>query len=1137
VHFRIGCALLLGALVRLDAQDAGGSIAGKITDPLDAAIPNARIELVHSGTNVSTAVETNESGIFVAPFLPVGVYRLTASREGFQRVVRDNIELRVSDRLQVDFRLQLGNVAEQITVSASTGVLETADASTGQVIDSATIADMPLMSQNPYTLVSLAPGIQTNDLRPGISDYPYSLGASNISVNGGRAFSNGFLLDGIPNTGTEATEAAGVAFVPSPAATAEFKVQTSTYDAQYGRTGGGVVSVSLKSGTNKPHGQFYNFWRNDILNSNRFESNLVGTPRETVRWNQPGVEIDGPVCLPRLYDGRNRTFFMVSWEGIRGTMPWVQLFTVATPDQLGGDFSKTTIASGAAVQVYDPYSTQLSGGRYVRQAFPNSRIPASRINPVSRKIVAYFPKPNNPSALTNNLIASPNSFHDAYDQNIIRIDHALSSRNRLSARWLRNNRHQIMGDAAFPHEASPGYLHQRANSGAGFDITSLLSPSTVLSSRVGYIRHVFQIIPYGDRFDLAGAGFPAQTVSQLQRQVFPRITLTDYSNVGPGRSIGAEFTHSTTDSVTEILSKSLGSHTVKIGGEFQVILNNQELPTGSFGVFGFTRVFTQRYTTLAEAASGDAVASMLLGVPASGNVPYNIANAYGNRFYGVFVHDDWRVTGRLTLNIGLRWEYESPTTERYDRQNRGFDGESISNFAIPGYQVKGGLLFTDSKRRLPYDRDLDNIQPRAGAAYRLGKDTVVRAGFGISYLPTFQNGGSLGFSSVTSYAASVDEGQTPLGRWDNPYPAGFIQPEGRSRGLSTQIGATVTYSYPNRVIPRSKQFSVEIQRQLPGRTLFAVAFVGSRASQLSVTRSVNEMTAEQYKLGAAVLNAQTRSPFAGLLPGSTLNNANVSNLQMMRPFPQFTTISELYYPSGGSWYNSLQVRSEKRFSSGFHFLANYTWSKTIEALSYRNPQDPVNEVDRVLSAMDTPHRVIFSGGYTLPFARRSKGFMKVAFQGWQFNSVIAVQRGVPVGAPTGAVNSTGLNPKLPSSVQSRQRWFNTCTLTAAGARQNCLSPDEAVAFVILPSYTLRTMSSRFPDIRTPMRLRGDASVFKTFQVNERARLQFRGEVFNAANHPVFGAPAVGINAVGFGAVTNAQVNDPRQMQLVLKLLF
>jgi outer membrane receptor protein involved in Fe transport len=1131
----LGVLLLTGASA---AQEFRATITGTVTDPQGAVIPKVRIEAKNLETGAVITTQTNESGIYVLPFVPTGWYQLSASLEGFKRAVRDKVELRVGDRLRVDFQLELGGVTEQVTVVGEVELLETATASKGQVVDSQKVAALPLLGRNPFMLAVVATGVQYTPSLASRSNRPFDNGGmDSFSINGGRQFTNEFLLDGVPNTNTETTQPSNLSFVPSPDATEEFRVQTNTYDAQYGRTGGGVINVSLKSGTNNFHGALYHYFRHDKLNANNFESNLAGARKSAFRWAQPGVQFDGPVYLPRLYDGRNKTFFMYSWEKIKSSIPFPQTYTVPTLEQRAGDFSKTVQANLQPIIIYDPLTTQQVGNAYIRQPFPGNRVPANRFDPVSVKMLDWIPLPNQPGDARGffNLISSPNPRTDEYDQHIIRIDQNLGANHRFFSRYVRGNRHELNSDAGFRHEASPWYGHWRINQGGNFDLTSTISPTLVLNFRAGYIRHQFAIAQYGDGFDPTQLGFPAATVAQLPRKFFPRVAYTDYTTFGPPRSIGSEFTFSDTWSASETVNKVIGRHAVKFGAEFRVMFNNQALPTSSFGSFTFTKGYTQRDALRAEAAAGNAFASLLLGIPASGSVPINAEPAYGNRYYVAFLQDDWRVTNRLTLNLGVRWDYESPLSERFDRQNRGFDATAPSPLKVPGLDLRGGLLFTDSKHRLPFKRDLNNWQPRLGVAYQLRRTTVLRAGYGLSYLPTFDTGYNNGFSIETPYVSSVDGGITPSGRWSNPYPDGIKQPYGRSLGLATMLGLSFTYGYPDRVIPYVHQYSFGFQQELPGRILVDVSYVGSRTRMLQTAKGINAVPADKLALGSDLLTA-VPNPFQGLLPGTAFNGPTIPRQQLLRPFPHFNDITEARHSIGDTWYDSMQLRVEKRLSHGLHLLASYTLSKNIEAVGYLNAQDRWEDKAKVLTAVDAPHRAVISWGYELPFAKGRRGVVRQVFGGWQVNGIATFQSGLPVATPGGAV-STGVNPKLPGNVQSRNRWFNTCTLTQAGVRQNCASPDEPVAFLVQPPFTLRTLSTRFPNIRTRRPGLVDFSVFKTFWLTESLRLQFRAEAFNLCNTPWFGAPNTTLGSAAFGTVSPSQANDPRNVQLALRLAF
>ena len=529
--------------VALPGQEFRATISGTVTDQQNALVPNATVEIRNLETNVAVTQATNESGNYVAPFLIPGRYTIAVTAAGFKRAVRPTVELRIGDRVQIDLQMEVGGVAEQVTVAATTELLETSTASNGQVVDTAKVADLPLLGRNPLMLTLITTGVQNNPVNRGGTGYnPYDNGGMDIiSINGGRTATNEILLDGVPNTGTEG-QTSNMAFVPSPDATAEFRVQTNSYDAQYGRTGGGIVNMTLKSGTNRLHGNIYHYLRNDILNANTFETNLVGGKKDAVRWNQPGIQVDGPVYLPHLYNGRDRTFFMYSWEAIRNATPYPVTWTVPTPLQRTGDFSKTVQANGNMITVYDPLTTVQSGANFTRQVFPGNLVPQNRMDPVALKSLAFIPLPNmtsGPITGANNLVVSPNPYTDKYDQHVIRIDHSLHNAHRFFSRYVRGNRHQAYDSGGFPDESRNMFTHWRTNQGGNFDLTSTLSPSLVLSSRAGYIRHQSAICMYAEGFDATKLGFPAALISQLPKKFFPRYTFgSDFSGVGPGKDPG-----------------------------------------------------------------------------------------------------------------------------------------------------------------------------------------------------------------------------------------------------------------------------------------------------------------------------------------------------------------------------------------------------------------------------------------------------------------------------------------------------------------------------------------------------------------------------------------------------------------------
>src|SRR5262245_28984463 len=1132
-------ATALLSLMTLAASSAGqenrATIVGTVTDPQGNVLPHATIKASNLETNAATTTASNEAGLYTLPFLPVGKYRISVTANGLKTALRDGVELRVGDRIQLDFSMEVGAVTETVNVTSQAPLLETATASRGQVIDQEKVRDLPLLELNPFLFAVLPSCGHIQPTQCSISFLSFdNVGMDAISINGGRQFSNEFLIDGAPNTATERNTIGSLSFVPSPDAVQEFRVQSNTYDAQFGRTGGGTINVSLKGGTNKLHGSLYHYFRNDVLNANSFQNNAARVGRAAFRWNQPGLVIDGPVWIPKLYNGRDKTFFMFSWEKIVSSIPAPVTQTQPTAEQRIGDFSKTLQADGKPITIYDPLTTVCAGSNCTRTPFANNIIPANRIDPVAKKILEFIPLPNQPGNAQGffNHFISPNARTDEYDQFATRLDHNLSDRHKLSGRWLRNNRHEARGLAGYQEAASPFFLHYRKNYGGGVDLTSSLSPTLVSNFKINFIRHEFAIQQYGDGFDFTQLGFPAALAGQVPQKFFPRLSFTDYSNIG---NTGSQFTFSDASSFSETLNKTVGSHSLKFGGEVRFLRDNYANPTSSFGSFTFNRAFTQRNPLTPDAASGNAMASFLLGYPASGNVPINPSFAYQHLYYGAYLQDDWRVSRKLTLNLGLRWDYESPTSERFNQLNAGFDQTAQSPFQAPGLQLKVGLLFISEHDRLPYKRDLNNFGPRVGMAYQLSEKTVLRGGYGLSYLPAFDPGTSVGYNVITTFVASTDGNLKPANVLSNPYPDGLVRPAGSALGLQTQLGQPYTFYNTNVQIPKNHQFSFGVQREIPWGMVVDVSYIGSRTRNLSVSKGINEVSAADLARGAAYLLESVPNPFAGRLPGTTINGATAPRSQLLRPFPQFLGLTEDRRTIGRAWYNSLQVRVEKRLSQGFHYLMSYTFSKNMEAVGYLNAQDPDDRLAPVVTGDYAPHRLMISGGYDLPLFKNSSAWLRNIAGGWKLNGIAALQSGVPIGTPDN-VFLIG-DPRLPEGKQSLTRWFNTCTLTVTGARQSCADASETPVFQVQPAFTLRTRSARFSNLRTSRPPQIDLSLFKTFTLKEGLALQFRAEAFNFANTPWFGGPNTTAGSPGFGVVTPSQVNDQRNVQLALKLIF
>ena len=1149
----------LTACLPLFAQEFRAGISGIVKDSQGAVVPGVPIEAQNTGTNEVFHATTNGTGYYVFPVVPIGTYRVTAAPPGFKKAVRENLELRVGDQVQQDFTLEVGTVSEQVSVSAGAELLQATASDKGQVVGEESVHDLPSQARNPFLLGIVASGVQFDIGGNALSRSarPFDAGnnvAESMSINGGTTGSSDLLLDGVPNTGTEGSSAANMGFVPTPESVAEYKIQTSNYDAQYGRTSGGTMTVGIKAGTNGLHGALYWLNKNTVLTANSFDANRAGTTRAAYHENNPGMEFDGPVVIPHLYNGRNKTFFMYSYEIWRSAIPTPFTGTVPYPAAIQGNFNTTLQSNGSPITIYDPTTTATTTP-YARQPFPNDTIPASRMNPVGVKLASFIPAPNVAGA-TSNLIVTPNARTDAYDAHVLRIDQTVNDKQHFFTHIVRGFRTEVNGDYGFQQAAAPGnsYTDGRLNQGANFDLTSILSPSTVMTSRVGYFRHDLWITLYASGFDPTSLGFPSSLLQSLQ-PYFPNIAPSGYTTYGAARSGGNQFTESGTWSWSEIVNRTVHRHQVKFGGEFRVNLDNVNSPTTGFGSYAFNAGWTQGNALTSSSAQGNAIASMLLGMPASGSAPINVALAYGNHYYGTFVQDDWRVTGNLTLSLGLRWDYESPITERYNQMNAGFAFNQNSPIQIndplqPGLVLKGGLLFASSSNRLPYGRDLNNVQPRVGVAWHPMNKTVVRAGYGLSYAATFTTSGTQGFSYSTPYTASPDGNITFSGNFlTNPYPTGILTPTGSKAGLSTFLGQSISFTDPNRVIPRVHEFSIGVQRELPFRSVLEVSYVGSRSQQLTVSQNLDAVTMAQllqYGANASPNLTDTCSatsalcpyanPLQGLLPTGP-NAASTTRQQLLLPYPQFTGVTENNLPMGKSWYNSLQVRFDKRLTRGLNVLVSYTHAKWLNATGWLNAQEPITQTpDRTLNGTDTPDRIVISGNWQLPIFTNTRGVLAVFVKGWQLNGVFMREAGFPLGAPGGYVTS-GINPALSGANESKA--FNTCTQLTNGTLDNCTFNGETlpIAFYQQYSNSVRTLSGEFPTIRPPKVPNADISMFKAFRLHETWNLQFRAEAFNATNSPQFNPPSTSLTSTSAGVVTLTQVNDPRNVQLSLRLRF
>jgi hypothetical protein len=1137
------CIYFLALTALLCAQDFRATITGRVTDSSGALVPGAKVIAANVDTGQVGTAETNDAGLYNIPALPPGRYTLSAEKSGFKKYARETFSLEVQARPQIDIVLETGDVQSTVTVSSDVPLLETASASRGGSITGRTLVDLPLNGRNAFALAALEPGVNFTARGQASTFFRTTSngGFSSATFSGGAFRSNESLLDGVPNTGTDGQ----VQYVPSVDATTEFKVQTNVFDAEYGRFTGGVLNAAIRSGTNNLHGTLFNFTRNSVWNArDPFATNIP-----QFGYNLFGGSVGGPVWIPKVYNGKNKTFWFFNYEGSREGVPRANVNTVPSLLERQGNFSQSRVRSGnnvLPVNVYDPLTTTQTGTTFSRTQFPNNVIPASRIEPIAARLMGLYPEPNSPgdsvTGATNHLL----SFKDPVFDNgyVWKIDHRFSDRHSVFFRYSWRE-FGVDRQGAFKNIIS-GDIDRRQAPGVAFDDTFTINPTTIFNFRYGLAR--FTTLQRSDNlgYDMAGLGFSDAFIRLLPFQAIPAITLsnglTGLSTAGK-RSNGAEDVHTARATLTKVW----GRHTAKLGAEYRLLNSNVASLGQATGTFAFDQVFSRGPNPqVAGVNLGHGLASLLLGYPASGSVANNAATADQTNYKGFFFHDDWRVSTKLTLNLGIRYEWEGAYTERYDRMNRGYDFSTASpvaaaaraNYAaapiaeVPAssFSANGGLLFAGvgGTPRALSDIDRNNWAPRIGAAYQLTSKTVLRGGYGLFYGASTQTGEARnGFSVTTPYVASNDGNNTPANSLRNPFPTGLVPITGASQGLMTLVGQGIAFTSPSRRQPMSQQYSFGFQQQLRWNMVLDASYVGNQIRDLPVNQQINAIP-EQFRAAAETtffasarnpLSDAVTNPFFGVISSGPLAARTVTRGQLMRPYPHFTSIQEQSLPIGRSRYDALQTKLTRRFANGFSVSGAYTFAKQLDRLRFLNDQDtaPVKE----LTEFDIPQRLVISSAYELPFGKgklffgNATGFLARLVEGMQINGVFQAQSGVPFEI-TGA-ESVGRSAKLSKDEQTVERWFDT---TAFRQRQGV----ELVR------------TARLPDVRSGGRNNVDLSFFKTTQITETVKLQFRAEAFNAFNRPEWSSPNGAFGNANFARVTSTNT-FARQLQFALKLIW
>jgi hypothetical protein len=1199
--------LVPGILRRCEAQVTSGTILGRVIDPSGAAVANAHVSIINTGTNIRSELLTNSNGNFEQPYLLAGQYELVLEASGFRLFRQTNIILSTAQRYRIDVSLEIGQTSQSVVVAANAQVLQTDASDISETIDHHTIENLPNINRNPLFYASTIAGVvatgaflNPNNVNTGEDSRK---DFSSFVVNGSRPLSSDIQLDGAPNTNNTANEAA---VLPNMDAIGEVRVITNAYSAEFGRAGGGVINFTTKSGTNEVHGSLYEDFRNSAMNANAFGNNTFGRnadgspvrPKAPFNTNQFGGTFSGPVWMPKLYNGHNRTFFFVSYEGLRRAQGASTYYTVPTAAERVGDFSKTrTQVTGpngtqaVPVNVYLPFpstttTTQVAAGQYQLNRQPAiyngvaNVIPPQFLNPVALKLASLYPLPNitpvNPDGTLNYFTNA--TTHARTDQLIVRLDHNFSDTQRGFFRWttdwtLSNPPNIFSGTAAAANNNGPT-TQFNPSATLGYDWT--ISPRAVLELRGNVTRTNLLLQPVGgpNSVDLTSLGIAANELVNLPSSSYPRILNNPYPQIGLG-NFAFRNNHSTNYSFTPNFTKLLNKWTLKIGGEYLALYNNYLQPFVSSLAYSSTAAMFSAacegagcpalpYTTV----QGWSAANFLMGAAdgAIGNGEFSTgdpANAYKSTVWALYSQNDWKPTSRLTVNLGLRWEFQSPQTERYNRQ-AGFDLSATNVTGTAGAYQFTGVNGVGRGLNEPFYK---GFAPRVGFAYRIGDKTVIRSAYGISYdviVGTGSGGGADGFSSPSYIQIRPSSGLDIL---QAPFNDAFSKntPPGGDPNDSRLLGNNVTaFVRKANKVPYMQQWNFTIERQLPASLDLQVAYVGTKGTYLSIQQhpvnqtddipqsTLNAALATYQQTGVNPLTSYVPNPFYPTISGNTnLNAPTVQRQYLALPYPAFGGVTVFQDRAGSSNYNSLQTTVRRAFAQGLQVLASYTWSKMIDyGGSYgaqiqtggntgTNFWAPDNmRLDRSVSAFDSTHRASISFVYELPFGRGRQFLNHVPavsqiVGGWKVGGVATFASGFPIGisgGPGGGFNRPNVteNPVLPSKYQVTGDGHTSYPLpdgssivVPAGYKLYFNPNAFAVPVLTVPRagstgtvnvvdpYFYGTAPRLFSNLRGPGIDNWDMTVSRTFSVTEKLRLDARLEAYNAMNRVQIGMPGGG----------------------------
>lgn len=1179
---RLAMAVLVLPLA-LFAQEFRGTISGMITDPTGAMVAGAKVTVTETNTGTKIPTVSGASGEYTAAFLLPGDYDITVEMQGFKGFSRRGVHVGAGDHAVIDVRLDVGDVATTLEVTEDASLLTTDTSTLGQAITTKEVAELPINGRTPMMAAALSLGV-IGYAQPTLVHPFDSSAAAGWSVGGAYQQTSELLVNGSPN----ATWDGRLAYSPPQDAVQEVRVKASDTDAAFGHTAGGTLNQITKSGTNSFHGSAWEFNQPNTLTANDFFLNQKGQARPVTHLNQYGVTAGGPVLLPKVFNGRNKLFWFFAWEGMKDAQPNPANLTVPTDAERAGNFAQMLVPTAANPQgtkLYDPYTAVVSGSNITRTQFPNNQIPqvAPYVNPVAQAYLKFIPEPNATGLAdgTQNFVTAPNT-PDNFSNEMGRIDYNMTDNSRMFFDVRHTDYTQVKNN--YFNNISTGSLLFRTNTGVSVDEVYTVNATNILDVRFNFTRmnEGHDVPSVG--FNPTTLGFPAYMAANSQYLALPVITFANssFQNLG-NTGTGADRLPSQSGQIFATWVKIKGSHTLKFGGDFRQYRLNTFSAGNSAGTFSFSGNNWVRQTqATSSSVVGQDFAEFLMGLPTGGSYDLNTFGSWYSYYSSVFVQDDWRVNRNLTLNLGLRFDHDGPYNEKYGRTVNGFDTTSanplqaaaraayaqaaIAQLPLSAFNVLGGLTFPGNGTAV-YNNNSHLVSPRVGFAWtpdQFHGKTVIRAGFGMFVAPvsiarmdvngkfsTSPETNQEGFSQTTTMVPTSNNYASPAATLTNPYPTGLLAPSGSSLGLLTFAGQGITFINPNMSSPYSLRWNFGIQQSLTPNLMLEVAYIGNHSVHLPVDATQLNGIPRQFMSTLGVrdpaqnyLAGTAANPFFGLAT-STGTAANTTPAQLLARFPQFPVgdsatgwnggggIIEQNASVGSSYFNSLNVRLQKRTSHGLNLTANYIFSKLIERVTWLNDSDSAPE--KRISSIDHPHRFVAAISYELPVGRNKlvnlqSRWMNNVLGGWQLNGVYTYQTGAPINWNNGSTTSPGDYVYFGAPIVLNNRLADP---GSTAFNVSAFDTKSADAF----QYHIRT----FPTMISGLRMDGinqfDPSLLKRISFTEKAYLQLRFEAFNALNHPVFPAPNTTASGSSFGTISGAQANRPRSIQLGARIVF